>query len=420
MEKQAYYLGIDLDDENAVSSYLQVKEKEPETISSAAGSEVYQMPLLLAKNNQDGQWCIGSEAKKLALQQGVDAADQLLGRALSGETVVMGEESYPAAELLAVYLQTLIQSAEAFDNQALPEKLVLSMETLSEKHTELFFGMAERLGLSKEQILLIDRKESFYYFALSQKKELWQKDVCLFDYRNGTVKCCRLERNTCTQPQLVTMTEEMRRMDASNPDEAFCRVVSESMEGHMVSAAYLIGDGFDGEWLKDSLAVLCRGRRAFMGKNLYSKGACYAAAVRAARAAESASGQAWPFVYMGDNRMKVNISLKVQNGQKQEFYTLIDAGESWYEKTGECEVLLGGAPEIDFWIHYPNSSQAKLETLELADLPPRPPRTTRLRITAKPLSDTKVKITLKDLGFGEIFKSSDKTWEYVMSLQEGR
>lgn len=39
---------------------------------------------------------------------------------------------------------------------------------------------------------------------------------------------------------------------------------------------------------------------------------------------------------------------------------------------------------------------------------------TRLRITAKPLTDHKVKVVIRDLGFGEIYKSSDKTWEYVM------
>ena len=83
---------------------------------------------------------------------------------------------------------------------------------------------------------------------------------------------------------------------------------------------------------------------------------------------------------------------------------------------GECEVLLDGSNEIDFWLQLPNSKEAQIEKLTLADLPKRPPRTTRLRIKAQPVSDMEVKIKIKDLGFGEIFKSSDKTWEYMMSL----
>ena len=38
MEKTSYYLGIDLDNDNAVISYFQLNMKEPETVSTVAGS----------------------------------------------------------------------------------------------------------------------------------------------------------------------------------------------------------------------------------------------------------------------------------------------------------------------------------------------------------------------------------------------
>ena len=115
--------------------------------------------------------------------------------------------------------------------------------------------------------------------------------------------------------------------------------------------------------------------------------------------------------------MKMNVILKKKKKKKTEFFTLISAGDNWYETVGECEVLLDGSNEIDCWLQLPNSKEAKIEKLTLADLPERPPRTTRLRIKAQPVSDMEVKIRIKDLGFGEIFKSSDKTWEYMMSLE---
>ena len=43
-----------------------------------------------------------------------------------------------------------------------------------------------------------------------------------------------------------------------------------------------------------------------MGNNLFTKGACYAAATRDKEAE-------WPFVYMGENEMKFNLSLKVHD-----------------------------------------------------------------------------------------------------------
>ena len=89
------------------------------------------------------------------------------------------------------------------------------------------------------------------------------------------------------------------------------------------------------EWVgrKRSLSYKCKGRRAFIGKNLYTKGACCSAVVREQK-------NAWPYVYVGDNEMKVNVSLKVKNRGKWEFLSLITAGDNWYEASGNFEVLL--------------------------------------------------------------------------------
>lgn len=404
-----YYLGIDMDDENAIISFFQLNMNEPETVSTVAGSERFQIPMILAKKKGIGQWFVGEEAKKLALKQGECEVDRLLSRALEKETVYVDEEKFPAEELLVLYVKKLIYMAGRLGNPMLPDKLVISLERLSREATSLFLGMAGAIGLSEDQVTLIDRRESFYYFVYSQKSEIYLHDVCLFDYRGDDIRCCMAERSTRTTPQLIAMPEEVKPMVGMGKDEAFLQIAKEQMKGHVVSAVYLVGDGFEGNWMKESLNFICKGRRAFMGKNLYSKGACYAAAVRE-------GAVEWAFVYMGDNEMKVNVSLKVLNKGKTEFFTLINAGDNWYETVGECEVILDGTPEIDFWLQMPGSREAKIEKIELADLPKRPPKTTRLRITAKPMSDREVQIQMKDMGFGEIFKSSDKTWEYLMSL----
>ena len=81
-------------------------------------------------------------------------------------------------------------------------------------------------------------------------------------------------------------------------------------------------------------------------------------------------------------------------------------------------IRLDGPGEIDFWLQMPNSRQARIETLELTNLPARPRKTTRLRIQAKPLSDRSVRITITDLGLGEFFKASGMIWEHVMKIND--
>ncbi len=173
---------------------------------------------------------------------------------------------------------------------------------------------------------------------------------------------------------------------------------------------YLVGDGFDGDWMKQSLRLLCQGRRAFLGKNLFTKGACYAAEILEGLLP-------WDYIYIGENEMKFNVSIKVRKNNEMAFHTLISAGDNWYEAESVCETILDGPGEVDFWMQMPRSREAKIETLELTNLPSRPKKTTRLRIHARAVSDRAVRIRIRDLGLGEFFKASDMVWEHIMKIK---
>ncbi len=407
-----YYLGIDLDDSNAVISYYTTEKKEPETVSPIAGSELFQIPAVLTKKRGIGQWFIGEDAKKLAALQGNECCENLLTKAINREKVLVEEMCYEAEELLALFLKKLLLLPGRLGGGRRADKLAITLESLSERAVELFLNVTAQLGFSPEQLMLLDRRESFYYFAYSQKEELWLHDICLFDCRGEKVHCALVERNQRTVPQMITLTEKEGVLSTVDKDGSFLALLQEVFAGRVISGVYLTGDGFEGDWMKRSLAFMCRGRRAFIGKNLYSKGACHAAFARE-------HPDLWQFVYMGENELKLNVSLKVENHGHTELFSLLDAGTSWYEAQGECEVILAEEPEIDFWLQLPGSREAKVEKLNLVDLPERPKRASRVRITAKPVSDSAVRIQIKDLGFGEFFKSSDKVWEYVMSIEGG-
>jgi hypothetical protein len=404
-----FYLGIDLDDRNAMISYFQLNMDEPDTVSTVAGSEVYQIPVMLAKRKGLGQWYYGEDARRLAKTSEMICVDALLRRALNHETIRMEDESYEAEELLTIFLKRLVQLPQKLGNPIYCDRLVITVDHLTRENMELLWRLAPKLGFSKEQFMVIDHKESFYYFTLNQKPELWVHNVYLMECSGNSLYYYALSRDVRTTPQVVSIAESSRQVLGENRDADFLRILQKAFENKIISSVYLVGEGFDGDWMKDSVGYLCRGRRAFVGKNLYSKGACYAAAIRD-RESE------WPYIYMGENEMKFNISLKVRNQGKLEFLSLISAGRNWFETHGECEVVLSGDCEIDFWKQLPNSREAKIETLELNDLPSRPDRTTRLRITADPVADDKVEIEIRDLGFGELFRSTDKIWRYMMSI----
>ncbi len=407
MADRGFYIGIDIDDTYAVTSFFTTGMREPATVSMIAGSEVFQIPVQITKKKGIGQWFIGEEAERIAKEQQVTVVDSLFSRALRQEELSIEGEHYPAEELLVLFLRKLIAYASGLQGMREPEGLAISVETLNGEISKLLIRIGDKLGLAKEQLIIMDRKAAFYYFVLNQQEDLWLHDVCLYDYRDGQMRCLCLERNLSTVPQLVTIDEHMVKLDESRLDEAFYQLLQAHMKGHIISSVYLVGNAFDGGWMNQSLAFMCRGRRAFIGKNLYAKGACYG--VLAVRGVIP-----WSYAYLGDNEMKVNVSLKVKNRGKEEFCTLISAGANWYETEGSCEVILDDTNDVAIWLQRPNSRHAKVETLTLSDLPKRENRTTRLRITAKPISDTKVRVWIKDLGFGEIVKSSEMSWEYIM------
>ena len=419
MEKTAkdelgVYYGLDISDKYAMISYLQLNMEAPATISTVAGSEVFLIPLYIAKRRGMAQWFFGDEARRqvgLGLAVGVD---RLYERALAREKVILETEEFLAVDLFVIYLRKLLSMPVPLMRGSFLKKLIITVDDLTMEAKELFALLINKLSISPEKLGLFDYRECFYYYVLNQTPSLFLHDVMLYHYDGNHVKSFKLRRDQSFKPQIVHL--DMRDIGPllDNLDEAFCSVVTKDMDGEYISSVYLTGDGFDGDWLKKSLAVLCRDRRVFLGKNLFSKGACYAGMIR--------DGQKdWPFLFIGDHELKVNVSLKVLDRNEMRFITLLSAGDNWFDVKGECEVILDGTREVELWIQRPDSRQATVELLELNDLPERKNRTTRLRIQVQPVSDRDLKITIRDLGFGELVLSSGKVWEHDIhvALEDG-
>lgn len=403
------YFGLDITDRYALVSYYKPNMEEAETVSTVMGSEMFQIPLFLSKRRGMGQWYIGQEAKMQVQSGACDGIDALLSRALRRENVILDANEYPASELLLIFLRKVLTLPGGYFGSNKFEKLVITVPVLDMEHMELFTILCSQLGLDPSQVMFIDHKESFYYYVFHQRADVFYRDVMLFDLEENLLMGYLLHRNQNTNPQLVRIETHNYGNLIDNKDEKFLFLLKPAFAEEEISSVFLTGDGFDGNWMKQSLQFLCHNRRVFAGKNLFSKGACYAGYVKN----ESPN---WPFVYMGEQELKVNLSIKVLNHNEMQFISLLDAGENWYESEFSCEVILDGTKEIEFWVQRPDSRQASVEILELKDLPDRENRTTRLRITAKPVSDRGIRLTIRDLGFGEIVPSSNKVWEHEIRI----
>ncbi|MBO5246867.1 MAG: hypothetical protein J6B28_06360 [Eubacterium sp.] len=409
------YIGIDLDTDAVMVSYAygtaignRGQIREPETVSPLAGSEIFAIPLAICLKN-DGGWAYGEEARRVAKAGLGVTQERLLERALRGEQVQMGEKLYAVTELLAMFLKKMVTMAGRLGPASRLSQLVITTKTLNVAMIQLLKECESLMQLPKGCVHFMDYKESFFYYGSNQPPEFSTHDMVLFSYDGNRLQFWCLEKEKRSVPQLLSIREETYNASREQADEIFARIIPESFGKRIVSTVYLVGDGFEGNWMQHSLKLLCQGRRVFLGKNLFSKGACYAA-----MRLDDKTG--FGYVYIGEHEIKSNISLKVYERGNLQFYTLISAGIPWYEAAESCEVIIDGTPTIDFWIQYPNSREARIETIELDTLPERENRTTRIRIEATPVSDHEVQFALTDVGLGELVPGSGKKWEYTLQL----
>ena len=91
------YLGIDLTEQTAIISYYRLNMREPETVSPVVGSDVYQIPFLLAKQKEKPIWYYGDEAKQMTKNGEAICVESMFQKAMKEQQIEIEGEQYEAA-----------------------------------------------------------------------------------------------------------------------------------------------------------------------------------------------------------------------------------------------------------------------------------------------------------------------------------
>ena len=194
--------------------------------------------------------------------------------------------------------------------------------------------------------------------------------------------------------------------DAGTRDEILCSAVRQLMQEKEYSAAYLTGESLRGGWMKESLNLICRGRRAFQGDTLYSKGAA-----DSTMAACGLSSKADKFFYLSRDALRCNIGMECLKKGRPVYQALLDAGAEWYDAAAQIDILLEDGDEIVLLETSVDRGNEREIAVKLENMPKRPRATTRLRIRLSMKAADRMKLEAEDLGFGEIFPSTGMKWE---------
>lgn len=317
-----------------------------------------------------------------------------------------------AIRLLATFVEN---SLERFSDIC---QLVFTVPELNVDIGRMLKGIGQRVGIAKNNIYVQDYKESFCNYMLYQPKELWQYEAALFHCDRYEVKAYMLRKIRTGygkgKDSFITVDEvakaQMEELSAVYPvlnvdrakeaDVQFKQFVQGVFEKKLVSSVFLVGEGFENSWYPQSLRVLCNGRRAFLGNNLYSKGACYTAYKRTLDYKDS-------MIYLDETKMMDQICLKMRMQGQDKWYPIVPWGSRWYEADTQCEVLLEDTDDIEIHIESLAGAQMRVEKVSLQGLPKRRNYTLRLQVKAMLLDEKRCRLSFKDMGFGEFFPATD-------------
>ena len=410
-------LGLELNEEFCQISYYDREKHEPETMEAAVDN--YQIPLILGYVNS--KWLYGKEAKHLATVDESCTISELYGKAVRQERVNFAGQIRDAVWLLAKFLRLALEKFENIDY------ITFSVPKTDIDISKMLKGLGRFLEVPKERVFVQDFKESFCDYMFYQPKELWQYEAALFYCDRNEIRAYMLRRLKTVSGRgadmFVTVDEvanaQMKELAAVYPvlnvdkakdaDERFKAFIQSVFDKKVVSSVFLTGEGFENNWYPSSLKVLCNGRRAFIGNNLYSKGACYASHRRMSEDDEMP-------IYLDETKMMEQVCLRMRVHGKEGWYPIVEWGSHWYESDGQWDVLLEDTSDIEIHIESLATGELQAETVSLAGLPERNDYALRLSIETMFLDENTCKIRFRDIGFGEFYPATDFQAEKTIHL----
>lgn len=406
-------VGYDLCNEYAQISCYSYKSYEPISINDKDGNGIIPNVLYLNSNNA---WTYGSDAIKESQEEDGTIINDIFGKINSGKVYKYRNESVTGIDLLEKFLRRTLSIVKKHFPNDLISNLVITIRNMDKPIVNGIYEALERIGIFKDRVKVISHSESYVNYALNMDKELWLNDVALFDFNKLSFTYYQISINRRTQPMVAGIIKKdfSNVLDYSmingNIIYAFENILNRAMYKQIISTVYFTGEGFLGEWANESIKDLCQGRRVFIGQNIYSKGACFAA--------KEISGDTRldDYVILSSEMITSTISITVYDNSRYREVQLIEKPMLWQDVDESLEIILDNQKEIEFTIRNIMTKEFNKINLKLDVLPERPNKMTRILINVICPKEDRVNIEVIDLGFGEFYPSSGKTWKLTVDL----
>lgn len=398
MSNRTLLLGLDLGDEKTQLAVYNREGREPELMGAT-------------EENPEALYDTVIE------MEGMEPLTGFLPRIRQGEEIVVeGKASDPVNVLAYFFRRTLAEARRNYPSETI-RQLVVTVEETSLSFVQLIYDALEKLGIGRDRALVLGHKQSYLYFVLYQKAELWVNDVGLFDYDGVHLRYYQMQLDRRKKPVPVRVMERdftgamsVADVDASGRGAVFENIVYSAIHKQILSTLYMTGTGFEDEWSDEVFQKLCVGRRLFRGQNLYVSGACYAAKELGDKP------RLEDYLLMDEDMLTSHLSMKVYKDAKVQDTILAKAGIPWYQIDNTIELIPDGENELTLTAANIFSRKERNFILDLEPVAGKTGRQCRLALRVRFSNVNTCIVTMKDRGFGEIFPTSNRIWEKTLTI----
>lgn len=382
-------------------------------ISCAENEKTWTIPTVICKCKHADEWYVGEEAYAHALVGDGVIVDKLVKLVQKEGTATLCNVRYRGADLMKQFIRQILVFPEQELGNLNIRQLVFTVRKIDFKLLEALEACATELQIPRERMHVISHTEAWVYYILSQKKEIWNNLVGMFDLseerlRYYEMKVQRGLKKTTVVAEFEDLEEGFNLDILTTPagaklgDKILCSCGERLMQKKLYSAMFLTGKGFDNrEWAEEFMKLICSKRRVYMEPHIFAKGAAYKAADYMH---ETTS---YPYTCICEGRLKTTVSLNVMHKGQETSVVIASAGDNWYEMSRGLDVITDHQNTVDFVLSAPDGKSRKLISIPLEGFPKRPERTSRVRIQISFLDEKTMDVSLKDMGFGELFPATN-------------
>lgn len=423
-EQKNLYVGLDLCDDRTQLSCYNEKIYEPESICQYEEGDAG-FPTVLGVREATGEWLIGEDAVACEKNGEGILINHIIGTVMNQRSFKVYNVDFTGVQILEKFLRKCLRLLKKYYPDNVICKLTVTIKYMNIHLIKTIYEALRQLGIEKDRVQVVGHEQCYLYYALSQKKELWMNDVGLFEFDEVGLSYHQISINRRTIPMMVsvaskdlkeTLSYELLKEQEESVGYIFDNIAKSIFHKQIVSTVYITGVGFEGHWADAVLKELCIGRRLFVGQNLYSRGACYMSKEQAAKESSELTEKLSDFIFLSDEMITCNITTRVYYGAKMTDLVLAKAGMPWYDVDTCIDLIPDFEEELEIVVKDIMKRSATTYLLHMDSFPKRKNKMSRIGVRVQFIDHFTCVVTVKDLGFGEIYPSTNRVWEKTISL----